>query len=175
MTRTIDLRHYSHESLPDGFKQLLIKVHADSYATAMDDEFNQRFPWFVDHWSAMEGFTCVIAFDGDEPTGFAYGAPLQPGREWWRSTEFEPNNGYTATYALSEVMVRPQWRKQGVSDLLHEALVKERTENLAVLLVDVAHPKVQSLYESWGYEKCGEQRPFADSPLYAVMVNRLNP
>ncbi|CAM5655323.1 hypothetical protein ADL28_02500 [Streptomyces violaceusniger] len=23
---------------------------ADAYADAMDDEFNQRFPWFVDHW-----------------------------------------------------------------------------------------------------------------------------
>ncbi len=59
---------------------------------------------------ALQLIECV---DGDEPTGFAYGAPLQPGREWWRPTASEPNNGYTATYAVSEVMVRPQWRKQG--------------------------------------------------------------
>jgi len=25
-------------------------------------------------------------------------------------------------------------------------------------------------YESWGYRKVGESRPFADSPLYALMV-----
>ncbi|MGW8989115.1 N-acetyltransferase family protein [Streptomyces zhihengii] len=175
MTTVIDLRYFGHGNLPEGFKQMLIEVHADSYADAMDDEFNQRFPWFVDHWSEMGGFTCVVAFDGDEPTGFAYGAPLQPGREWWRSTEFEPNNGYTSTYAVSEVMVRPQWRKQGVSDRLHEALLQERSEDLAVLLVDVTHPQVQKLYETWGYEKAGEQRPFADSPLYAVMVKRLHP
>jgi hypothetical protein len=42
-----------------------------------------------------------------------------------------------------------------------------------VLLVDVTHPKVQSLYETWGYDKVGEQRPFADSPTYAVMVREL--
>ncbi|MFF1278521.1 GNAT family N-acetyltransferase [Streptomyces marokkonensis] len=77
------------------------------------------------------------------------------GREWWRSTGFEPNNCYSATYAVSEVMVRPKWRKQGISDRLHEALLKERTEDLAVLLVDVTHPKVQDLYETWGYEKWG--------------------
>ncbi|WP_326737064.1 GNAT family N-acetyltransferase [Streptomyces sp. NBC_01022] len=174
MTRVIDLRHYGQESLPDGFKQLLIEVHADAYADAMDDEFHQRFPWFVDHWSQMNGFNCVVAFEGEEPTGFAYGAPLQSGREWWRSTDFAPNNGYTSTYAVSEVMVRPKWRKQGISDRLHEALLKTRKEDLAVLLVDVTHPKVQALYETWGYEKVGEQQPFADSPVYAVMVKRLH-
>jgi GNAT superfamily N-acetyltransferase len=173
VTTVTDLRHYGKGSLPEDFKQMLVEVHADAYADAMDDEFNQRFPWFVDHWSGMDGFTCVVAFDEDEPTGFAYGAPLQPGREWWRSTEFEPNNGYSATYAISEVMVRPRWRKQGISDRLHEALLKERSEDLAVLLVDVTHPKVQELYETWGYEKVGEQRPFADSPVYAVMVKQL--
>lgn len=128
MTSGIDLRHYRYGDLPEGFRQMLIDVHADAYADAMDDEFNRRFPWFVDHWSGREGFTCVVAFDGEEPTGFAYGAPLQPGREWWRSTDFRPNNGYTSTYAVSEVMVRPRWRKQGVSGRLHDALLKERTE-----------------------------------------------
>ncbi|GGZ81615.1 hypothetical protein ACFOOM_21925 [Streptomyces echinoruber] len=99
----IDLRHYRQGNLPDGFKELLINVHADAYADAMDDEFHQRFPWFVDHWSSMDGFTCVVAFDGEEPTGFAYGAPLQPGREWWRSTDYQPHNGHTSTYAVSEL------------------------------------------------------------------------
>lgn len=80
---------------------------------------------------------------------------------------------YTATLAVNEVMVRPQWRKQGIADELHSALLQERSENLAVLLVDVTHPKVQGLYETGGYENAGEQRPFADSPLYAVMVKSL--
>ncbi|GAA4912687.1 hypothetical protein GCM10023237_36010 [Streptomyces coeruleoprunus] len=170
----ITLRQYQYDGLPDGFRQLLVDVHADAYADQMDDPFHQRFAWFVDHWSAMDGFSSVVAYDDEEPVGFAYGAPLAPGREWWRSTEFEPNNGYTSTYAVSEVMVRPRWRKQGISGQLHETLLKDRSEDLAVLLVDVTHPKVQNLYESWGYAKVGEQRPFADSPLYAVMVRSLH-
>ncbi|MET8248225.1 GNAT family N-acetyltransferase [Streptomyces sp. NPDC005202] len=168
-----DLRHFQHGNLPEGFRQMLIDVHADAYADQMDDPFDQRFAWFADHWSGMEGFSCVVAYDAGKPVGFAYGAPLTPGREWWRSTAYEPNNGYSSTYAVSEVMVRPRWRKQGISERLHEALLKERTEDLAVLLVDVTHPKVQALYEAWGYAKAGEQQPFADSPVYAVMVKDL--
>ncbi|MGW7610992.1 GNAT family N-acetyltransferase [Streptomyces sp. NPDC054766] len=174
MTSVINLRQYRHGELLADFTEMLVDVHADAYADAMDLEFNQRFPWFANHWSNMEGFTCVVGFDGEEPTGFAYGAPLQPGREWWRSTGYQPNNGYSATFAVSEVLVRPEWRKQGIAERLHEALLSERPEDLAVLLVDVTHPKVQDLYDSWGYAKVGEQQPFADSPLYAVMVKSLH-
>lgn len=168
-----EVRHFQHGDLPDGFTEMLVEVHGDAYADAMDDEFNRRFPWFAEHWTNMPGFTCVVAYQGATPIGFAYGAPLASGREWWRDTDYVPNNGYSSTYAVSEVLVRPKWRKQGVAELLHEALLKARTEDLAVLLVDTTHPKVQKLYESWGYGKTGQQQPFADSPVYAVMVKSL--
>ncbi|OKJ48607.1 acetyltransferase [Streptomyces sp. CB02009] len=32
---------------------------------------------------------------------------------------------------------------------------------------------LQALYESWGYRKIGERQPFADSPVYAVMLRGL--
>jgi GNAT superfamily N-acetyltransferase len=169
----IELRRFQRGGLPEGFRQMLIDVHDDAYADAMDDPFHQRFPWFVDHWSGMAGFSCVVAYDADEPTGFAYGAPLAPGREWWRSTGYQPVDGHTSTYAVSEIMVRPRWRKRSIAARLHEELLKERTQHLAVLLVDVTHPKVQALYESWGYAKVGEQHPFADSPVFTVMVRNL--
>ncbi|CAG7601496.1 hypothetical protein SBRY_10426 [Actinacidiphila bryophytorum] len=46
-----------------------------------------------------------------------------------------------------------------------------RSTSLAV--VDTTHPRVEALYEAWGYRRVGTQRPFADSPLYAVMVAEL--
>ncbi|MBB5937862.1 GNAT superfamily N-acetyltransferase [Streptomyces zagrosensis] len=71
-------------------------------------------------------------------------------------------------------MVLPPWRKQGVSTRLHEALIGAcRQEARSTLLVDVTHPKVVRLYESWGYGKVGEQKPFEDSPVFAVMVKEL--
>jgi GNAT superfamily N-acetyltransferase len=167
----IELRHYHHGHLPDGFRQLLLDVHADVYAAEMDDPFVQRFPWFVDHWSSREGFVCAVGYDDEEPAGYAYGAPLTAPREWWR--KHIDLGSESSTFGVSELMVRDHWRKTGASQQLHDALLANRKEHIAAICFDVSHPKVQALYESWGYHKVGEDQPFADSPVLGVMVKRL--
>lgn len=171
MTSAIELRHYTHDDLGE-IRDVLLDVHADAYADQMHDEFHQRFPWFVDHWGGNPGFACVIAYDGGEPVGFAYGAASNPGREWWRD-HLHPAPENSSTFAVSELMIKVKWRKQGLSERLHHALLESRNEALAVLLVDTTHPKVQALYESWEYRRVGERQPFPDSPLYAVMLRDL--
>ncbi|MFF3754580.1 GNAT family N-acetyltransferase [Streptomyces sp. NPDC002018] len=167
----LDIRHFAHDDLPR-IRQTLIEVHAHAYADRTDDEFKQRFPWFVDHWGGSPDFTCVIAFDGAEAVGFAYGAPATPRREWWRE-HLDPAPEKTGTFSYSELAVSPKWRKKGVAERLSRALLEKRDEDLAVLLVDTEHPRVQALYESWGFRKVGERRPFPDSPVYAVMLAEL--
>ncbi len=164
----IDLRRYGHDDMP-GIRQTLLDVHADAYFERRHEEFVQRFPWFVDHWGGHEGFACVVAYQGGEPVGFTYGAPGEPGREWWREylTE-EPAD--PSTFSVSELMLRPAWRKQGLGERLHTALLTGRPEALAVLTVDTKRPRLKAMYEGWGYRKIGERQPFPDSPLYAVML-----
>ncbi|MFD7337536.1 hypothetical protein ACFV98_16230 [Streptomyces violascens] len=36
--------------------------------------------------------------------------------------------------------------------------------------MDTKRPRLQALYEGWGYRKIGERQPFPNSPLYAVML-----
>ncbi|WP_446033971.1 N-acetyltransferase family protein [Streptomyces olivaceus] len=170
-TTAVELRRFGHEDLP-AIRPTLLAVHADAYADEMDDEFNQRFPWFVDHWGGHPGFACVIGYDGDEPVGFAYGAPAAPGREWWREHLSEPPAD-DSTFSVSELMVRPRWRKTGTAKHLHETLLDDRPESLAVLLVDPGHPKVRALYEEWGYRRVGNRQPFPDSPNFTVMLRDL--
>ncbi|MFI8833441.1 GNAT family N-acetyltransferase [Streptomyces afghaniensis] len=165
------VRRYTHADLPQ-IRQTLIDIHADAYADAMDDEFNQRFPWFVDHWGGNPDFDCVIAWDGDEAVAFAYGAPATLKREWWRE-HMKAAPKKTRTFSYSELAVRTDYRKMGVAEVVTNALLDERDEDLAVLLVDITHPKVQELYESWGFRKVGERQPFPDSPVYAVMLAEL--
>lgn len=114
----------------------------------------------------------MIAWDRDTAVGFAYGAAAADGREWWREY-LDPAPEKTLTFAYSELAVRQAYRKQGIADLLSRAILEDRTEDLAVLLVDVTHPRVQALYEDWGFKKVGEQQPFPDSPVFAVMLAQL--
>jgi ribosomal protein S18 acetylase RimI-like enzyme len=166
----LDLRNYTHDDLA-GIRQTILDIHADAYAGDMT-EFDERFPWFVDHWGGHPDFSCVIAYSGDEPVGFAYGAPANPHREWWRE-HLDPAPEKDRTFSFSELAVRKKYRKAGAAERLSRALMDGRDEDLAVLLVDVEHPRVQALYESWGYRKVGERQPFPDSPVYAVMLTEL--
>ncbi|MYX40731.1 GNAT family N-acetyltransferase [Streptomyces sp. SID89] len=163
----LDLRRYTRGDLPQ-IRQTIIDIHADAQGKDVD-EFRKKFAWFVDHWGSREGYSCVIAYDGETAVGFAYGAPAVEGREWWRE-HIDPAPKKTLTFAYSELAVRQAYRKQGISDVLSRALLEDRREDLAVLLVDVEHPRVQALYEDWGFKKVGEQRPFPDSPVFAVML-----
>lgn len=169
----MDLKTYTHKDAAD-IREMLLDMH-DAVYDGGEDRFHERerFAWFVDHWSSKESWSCVVGFDEGAPTGFAYGAAFDPGG-WWKGSDRPASLAPEATvFALSELMVMERWRKTGVSTQLHEALVGSRDEDIATLLVDVSHPKVQGLYETWGYEKVGEQKPFDDSPVFAVMVKRL--
>ena len=166
----LDVRRYSRVDLPQ-IRQTIIDIHADAQGKR-PDEFRKKFPWFVDQWGSREGYSCVIAWDGDTAVGFAYGAPAVEGREWWREY-VEPAPEKTVTFAYSELAIRQAYRKRGIADLLSRALLEERPEDLGVLLVDVEHPRVQALYEKWGFRKVGEQQPFPDSPVFAVMLAEL--
>ncbi|MET9510744.1 GNAT family N-acetyltransferase [Streptomyces flavidovirens] len=167
----LDVRHFTHEDLPQ-IRQTLIDLHAEAQGADRDDEFKKKFPWFVDHWGGNPDFACVIAYDGKEAVGFAYGAPAVPEREWWRE-HLDPAPEKSQTFSYSELAISPKWRKKGVAELLTRALFEGRDEDLAVLLVDIKHPRVQALYEDWGFRKVGERQPFPDSPVYAVMLAEL--
>lgn len=168
---TIELKRYGHDDLGD-IRQTLLDVHADAYADRRHEEFVQRFPWFVDHWGGNPGFSCVIAWQGPDPVGFSYGAPATAGREWWQGHLDTPPQ-QVSTFSVSELMVRPKWRKTGLGPRLHDALLEGRPEAWAVLTVDTKRPRLQAMYEGWGYRKIGENQPFADSPVYAVMLRDL--
>ncbi|AUA14268.1 hypothetical protein CFP59_06446 [Streptomyces malaysiensis subsp. malaysiensis] len=167
----LDIRHFGHDDLAD-IRQTIIDLHAAAAGPDRDDDFKKKFPWFVDHWGGHPEFSCVIAFDGDKAVGFAYGAPANPGREWWREY-LDPAPEKELTFSYSELAVIPEWRKQGVAERLTRTLMAGRDEVLVVLLVDLEHPRVQALYETWGFRKVGERQPFPDSPVFAVMLAEL--
>ncbi|MEV7286055.1 GNAT family N-acetyltransferase [Streptomyces sp. NPDC093252] len=171
----MDVKRYGQQDAK-AIRTMLLDIHDAAYAgsTASFDS-RERFAEFVDGWSSRDGWVCLVGFDGDEPVGYVYGAPFSPGG-WWRGSERPESLAVTErAFALSELMVLPRWRKTGASVGLHEALVASRSEEAVTLFVDLAHPKVVALYESWGYEKVDESKPYDDSPVFGVMLRRLKP
>ncbi|WP_438297806.1 GNAT family N-acetyltransferase [Streptomyces sp. HUAS TT7] len=174
----IDIRHYDHHHAAE-LRPLLLDVYAEVYAKAAEtDPFAgvERFAQGLDGWSSRPGWTCTVGYDNDQAVGYAYGAPLPSDAKWWGGlltavpADVLEETG-TRTYALSELMVRVPWRKTGAARRLHDALLAERTEERATLLVDQEHPKVHALYESWGWTTLGDLRPrIPDAPLFHAML-----
>ncbi|MGW1778562.1 GNAT family N-acetyltransferase [Streptomyces sp. NPDC002143] len=171
----LDLRHYGHADA-ESIRELLLDIHDEVYEGS-DDPLAGRdaFARFVDHWSANKEFACVLAYDREQPVGYAYGAPLGPATTWWTKVTpplpdaFAVETG-SRTFALSELMVRTPWRGTGAARRIHDELLTSRREQRATLLVHKDHTKVRALYESWGYEPVGEALPFEGAPRLCAMV-----
>ncbi|MGC0415031.1 N-acetyltransferase family protein [Embleya sp. AB8] len=170
---------YGEAVLPE-IRGVLSQVYAEIYAEQLDDPFFSvaGFERRLAGQVSVGGWECVVAWDGEQVAGYAYGATLPASTGWWRKTApaLSPEDAHetgSRTVAVFEVMVREGWRGTGLAERVHEELVTARPEERATLLVEDTHPKVLALYESWGYRRIGNQRPFRDAPLYAVMVRDL--
>jgi hypothetical protein len=53
------------------------------------------------------------------------------------------------------------------------ALLAGRTEERATLLVRPENTPALTAYQSWGFTTIGQLQPFADSPVYDVMLRKL--
>lgn len=167
----MDLKHYTHADARD-VRALLLDIHDEAYADDPNPfHSRERFSYFVDLWSSRPDWQCVSGWEEGGAVGYAYGSILKPGG-WWKGHR-RPSDLKGSVFALSELMVVPKWRGTGRAQQIHEALLEEVEADMVSLQVEAGHPKVQALYEEWGYSKVGESKPSDDSPLYAVMVRKL--
>lgn len=180
MSTNIALVRYGIDQLAD-IRPTLVSLYAEVYEKeAAEDPFFsiERFEARLRGHSARPGWEAVVAFDGGEATGYAYASPLMANTGWWGHMLEPLPAGDVAetgqrTLALFELMVRQPWRGTGLARQIHEALLEGRPEERVTLLVEKTHPKVQELYESWGYHNIGDQQPFPDAPIYATMLRNL--
>lgn len=89
------------------------------------------------------------------PVGYAYGSRFKPGG-WWKGAGGRPQGVRGRILALLELMVLPVWQGTVRARQIHDALIRSVDVDFVPLLVDTTHPKVQALYESWGYAKRDE-------------------
>ncbi|MFD0274512.1 GNAT family N-acetyltransferase [Kitasatospora sp. NPDC127111] len=171
---TIEFRR--HRYLNPDVRQVLLNVYADVRAPLLHLP-NYRVPAFaerLDRHADEPGFEAVIAYEDQEPVGYAYANTLAADDRWWKRMAEPLSQGLTdvPTVALKEIGVRIPWRGTGLARRIHDELLAGRTEERVTLLVNplAGEGKVQALYESWGYEAINSQQPSPDSPRLTAMI-----
>jgi GNAT superfamily N-acetyltransferase len=161
-------------------REPLLGIYAEVYADELDDPFSglPRYWERVTAYATRAGFRIVMAHLGSEIAGYALGYTLPETSRWWRGLldEVDPalvTETGSRTVAIAEIMVREPWRRQGIGRVLHDALLSNRAEERATLLVELDNAPARSAYSSWGWQRLGRLRPFDDSPIFDAMVLHL--
>ena len=153
-------------------------LHAEIYAgppSGRDDDialFARRFR--VQH--RQPGFVLAEARHGGYLVGYAAGMPLRPATSWSRDLTTDLPDEVTAeypgrTFALTGLLVRPSWRRQGTGQALHDLILRGRPEERATLTVRPAAVPAQAALRRWGWRKVARTRdPGPGSDVADVLV-----
>jgi ribosomal protein S18 acetylase RimI-like enzyme len=170
---------YSAEGLHER-KEAVLTVYREVYAEWLDDPFftPERFWERLEAYSFRDGFQLVTGRVGDELVGFSLGETLPAKSGWWRGFRGDADPDLLRetgmrTFAINELMVRPAWRRRGYAKALTYALLADRPEERATLLVRAENTAAYTAYLSWGFMTIGQVKPFDDSPVYEAMVRPL--
>jgi ribosomal protein S18 acetylase RimI-like enzyme len=126
------------------------------------------------------GYALAEARHGDYLVGYAAGMPLRPSTSWWRelTTPLPPEQTDERpgrTFALTDLLVRAPWRRQGIGRELHDLVLRGRPEERATLLVPPGAGAAQHAFRSWGWRKVARTRGAGTAaPVLDVLVISLD-
>jgi ribosomal protein S18 acetylase RimI-like enzyme len=122
------------------------------------------------------GFVLAAAWHGGYLVGYATGMPLRPSTSWWRDLTTTVPDDVTAehpgrTFALTELAVRPAWRRQGIGRALYDLVLAGREEERLTLAVLPAATAAQQAFRQWGWQKVARSRdPRPGPPAPGALV-----
>jgi GNAT superfamily N-acetyltransferase len=160
------------------FAGLHAEVYADPpYGQADDAEL---YPGRFRVRRRQPGFMLTEARHGGYLVGYAAGMPLRPSTSWWRDLTAPLPAEVTAeypgrTFALTDLMVRAPWRRQGIARDLHDLILAGRPEERATVTVRPAAGAAQGAFRAWGWRKAGRMRPEGAGPVLDVLLKTLSP
>jgi GNAT superfamily N-acetyltransferase len=135
----------------------LVALHDD--AAADDAGFARRFGV----WRRQPGFVLAEASHGGYLVGYACGMPLRPSTDWWREltaplpaavTDERPGR----TFALTQLLVRSSWRRQGIAAELRDLILDGRAEERATVKLPPGAAAAQAAFRNWGWSKVSRAR-----------------
>ncbi|MFK0250872.1 GNAT family N-acetyltransferase [Amycolatopsis azurea] len=135
-----------------------------------------RFWERLEAYAKWPGFALVTGQVADELIGYTLGYRLPNRSAWWRGfrgdvdPELLVENG-ERTFAVTQLMVLPDWQRRGYAKQLHDALLHDRTEERATLLEKPDNVPALMAYLSWSWQRFGQLQPFDDAPVYESLIH----
>ncbi len=136
----------------------------------------QRFlKMLFEDYTPAPHFRLITARAGNQLVGFIYGCSLPRGTKWWRDVKeplppgFDDEDG-KRTLALLDVLVKKNYRGQGIGRRLHDKLLEISTEERITLMSSPPQQPAYAIWLHWGYEKIGTAAPAGDGVVLDVFI-----
>jgi GNAT superfamily N-acetyltransferase len=117
-------------------------------------------------WRRQPGFALAEALHGGYLVGYAMGMPLRPSTSWWKDLTSPLPDDLTSerpgrTFAVTALLVRAAWRRQGIGTGLLRVLLSGRPEERATLTAAPRATAAQRALRAWGWTKVARTRTAA--------------
>ena len=151
----------------------LLDVHREVYGEADQEAL---FAGQLRVWPRQPGFVLAEARHGGYLVGSAMGMPLRPSTPWWKDLTVPLPAEVTTehpgrTFALTELLVRAPWRRQGIAGSLHDLILDGRPEERATLAVLPGAIAAQQAFRKWGWSRVARTRgPQDGSAVLDVLI-----
>lgn len=167
---TIDIVAYDAQSpLLEQAVQLYVAIWGRHYEDSL---------FFFKEYATFRYFRGLVARDGEQVIGLAFGTLSQPG-QWWHN-QVAARVGYDhaalqAAWVLTELAVHEAYRRAGIGGRLHDSVIAGLPLRNLLLSTPVHNHGARRFYErrGWGYLHRGFtfQR---GNPPYAIMHRPLS-
>lgn len=170
------ITHHSADDIP-GLRDELLDVHADANSEFLDQPFFTLEAFWTRLQNYIQGpeFDLVAGRIAGELVGYAFGSRLTADTRWWSAgltgatdPDVTRETGMR-TYAFREFLVRKAYQGRGIGRRVHDALLSERPEERATLLVRPDNP-ARDLYIKWRWTPIGYLQPGSAFPQYEAMT-----
>jgi len=151
-------------------------VHREVYGAVYGEAGHEAFTGQFRVWRRQQGFVLAEARHGDYLVGFAAGMPLRPSTSWWKNLTAPLPAEVTAehpgrTFALTELLVRASWRRQGIAGSLIDLILDGRPEERATLAIPPGATAAQKAFRKLGWSRVARTNgPHHDSPVLDVLI-----
>jgi len=175
----LEIRRHGKNAVP-ALRDDLVDVHRDARSDLLGQPFytTERFAERLDNYVTDPTFSLVTGPIDSTMVGYAFGGALAATIRWWSGLQGATDPDVTRetenrTFAFRELLVRKTHQRRGYAHQLHDALLADRHEARATLLLRQDN-SARDLYLRWGWTIVGTMQPFPDSPIMEAMILRLH-